>query len=511
MPISAQILIFRLPQKTVKWQKCVNLSKMFSLIFYRLKEITGEIDTLPFLSGKQIKEFAKKHENTVIFFEDRSKPLHFAKFALELYKDNVTFARASERDGKGYKCTEFPCIFAYKNGRKIIDSEPVPMGATNFTRWVKYIFENNIHTIEHPEVLRRILHSKQTSILAVGGQERPNYVSKDYHYYKVDASVFKYLNMDIKDGIYTFSALDRTLHEVKDAKHDYKSHVSDFLDKSYFEKDYFAGYVIKGENDSLCSVEFDIMNRLGAKFGEKMTFAPLFGRVAYDFLLSSRLHLFDFPIFLVFETKGVLTLRYTIINQTLIHQYDYVEKFVSDIINKKINYTFHSEAIEPTRKYLKPLNYEQFWPTLNLSVADTLVFFYNSKDDDCLRARIVLNKTASLMRENNLKFYMYNMSRNEIPENLDLPKKYLPQTLLFRKGHMDQLIYEGAENVMAVCEWLKENCVERLDIPAFSEKKINDEVAKEYEQLAEPPNLTMTMTSQSFGDYGDEDAQYDED
>ncbi|EAX91334.1 hypothetical protein TVAG_493020 [Trichomonas vaginalis G3] len=469
---------------------------IFPLVFYRLKEVTGEIDQLPYLSGKMIKEFAKSHENTVMLFSDRTRPLHFVKFALEFYKSNVTFARASERDGKGYKCTSFPCIFAFKNGRRIIDSEPVPSQAINFTRWVKYIFENNDHSIEHPEVLRRLLASKQTCVISIGNYPRPKFMNKDMHFYQVNPSVFKLLNMEVKEGLYSYTALARILHEIKDSNHDFNTYVQNFDEKEYFSKKYFGGFVLQTTDNPKCQLEFDIMNKLGKKYEKEISFAPIYGKVAFSFLENAKIHLFDTPMFVVFETDGIFSNRYTIINQTLMHDYNYIDQFVGDIVSGKKNYTVHSEILEPTKnKYLKPISYESFWPTLNMSIADTVVYFYSGQCEGCLKMRLVINRTASLLRENNIKFYTYNLSLNEMPSNLELGRT-IPQTYLFRHNKLQKpLLYDGLEIVGELIAFLKEQGTERLDVPSYSEKKIRKEIADEYSLLSEPVELHKRVVS----------------
>ena len=471
-----------------------------SLLSFRLTNLTGEIHNLTFLGGNLIKDYTKNHKNCVILFSDKETVLHFTKFAITYYK-NITFARSSERDGHGYGCERYPCPVPFFNGRKVKDAPPAPYSAINFTRWCKDTFDQNTHYIEHPEALRQVLEGNETVVFGIGIDTRPDWIPKKFNFYMTNPKVFEMLKIKVENGLYSYSSKSRILHELTTKNRaEIGAYVSNLLEEKAYNKRFWGGFAINPQDPEMNAIEYDIMNDLGKKYSNAINLAPLYDAWGWNLVKDGRIVFFDVPFFFVFESHKNMNRRWVITNKTLSHDKNYVDNFIRGIINGSIKHSvINEDEPEVSKKYMKPLTSKTFWKTLETNPSDSLVIFTSQECQNCLKPRLVVNKTASLLRENPIKIYHFNCSLNEIPEGLDIGPA-LPAIALFKKGHARSkpLLYTGMDITEDLITWLKQKAVDRIDVPPFDLKKVREEIASEFYSLAPPVDYVVTKTETKF-------------
>ena len=473
-----------------------------SLLSYRLTNLTGEIHNLTYLEGNHIKDYTKNHQHSIIFFTDKPNLLYFTKYAINIYK-NISFARSSARDGKGYGCNpdaQYPCVVPFLKGRKIKDATHAPISGINFTRWCKQVFDGHNHYIEHPEALRQVLETEETVVIGVGVEERPEWIPKKFHFFMTNSKVFENLKIKVENGIYSYSAKDRTMHEISESeKHDFGVYVSNLLQEKTYNKKFWGGFALNPQNATQNQLEFEIMNEIGKKYSNSINLAPLYDEWGWKLVREGRIIFFDVPFFFVFESRKNMSNRWIITNYTLSHDKDYVDNFVRGIINGSEKYTVVSEPPPtPTRRYMKTLTLNTFWETVDSNYTDVLVIFASKECENCLKPYLIVNKTASLLRENKIRVFSYNCSLNEIPVGLHIEQ--LPTIALFRKGKdpTQPLVYKGNELTEDLITWVKEQGTDRLDVPPFDIDKVRQDIANEYYELAPPVDFVVTKTETTF-------------
>lgn len=472
---------------------------MFSIISFRLHELTGEINNLTFLGGKQIKDFTKANENSVIFFTDAPNLLHFSKFAITFYK-NVSFARSSEREGKGFGCKDYPCIVPFHKGRKVKDAAQAPFDAANFTRWCKDSFDGKNHVIEHPEDLRKLLETKDTIVFGVGVSERPKWLDSKLHFYATTSKVFEILKIKVSDGLYSYSASSRIMKEIKDnEQHDFGRYVSYINQPEMFTKKYWGGFVLDPTNITDNEVEFKIMDELGKKYKDSIKLAPIHDGMGWDAIRGSNVMYFDIPFFVLFETNGDIKKRWLVIKREDSHNIEYLDGFINGIINGTQKYTVIDEQPQPTKKYMKTLTYSTFWPTIESNEGDSLVVFTSAQCESCLKPYLLINKTATLLRENTIRVYSYNCSINEVPDNYTA-EPTLPTIALFKHGkvHEKPAIFKGHEFTEDIIQWIQNEATSKIVAPPFDIHKVRKDIADEYYKYAPQEEFVATKVEKHF-------------
>ena len=453
------------------------------LITFRIHELIGELNYIPKINEtKEIEIFLKKNTNSLIFFDDSEDPCPFAKFSLNKLKKNINFALSTNEIGKSYGCLTFPCIKAFLNGKLIDTYENLPLSSIDFMLWSKNLFEGNFRTLYHPEEIRLLLEGKKTIIFGVDVKEIPKYIPNDIIFYSTSSELFKLLNFNVSKGIYQYNPSERYLRLLSNKnKYDENEYIMNYPNDNIQNKKYWGGFVIDTDNNKDNEKEFQLLTDLGKKYSKDINFINIYGEAGLKILKFAHIQYFDIPFFVLFESNKTLQRRWSIINYNDLHNFTYLDNFINDIIyNNKPPIRQSENIIENKNRKMLTTSHNNLNESLLSSEYDSVVLFTSKQCQICLRLFLLVNKTASLLRQNPIKIYHFNTSLNDIPEYINFLDS-LPSLYYFKRKDLDNPIkFRGIEEVDSIIDFIKSNSKIPIDVPYFDSKKVHDDIANEF-------------------------------
>lgn len=450
----------------------------------------GEINYLERVDN--VEKYIHKNEKAVICFDDFSNPCYYATYAASKMKKSISFGISAEKNA--IYCEKTPCLVPFYRGSVLNSSGIAPKASIEFARWCKTAFSGSTRKAEHPEDLRKVIEGNNQVIFAVDSLNRPKYIPESETMYLTSSKAFKMLGVDVKKGFYKFNPNDRYLRQINSQNpYDGEIYVKGILDKSLYSRKYWAGFVLDTDNERDNADEMRIMDLLSRDFHDNISFAPIIGKDGADIVRKSKTIFFDIPMFIVFDTESNFERRWVIIDHNQAHNVTFIKNYLNRILNgeepaKKIS---ENELDHKGRRMLS-INHDNFMDTIRNDNCDSVVLFTSKQCEVCLRLFLIVNKTANLLRQNDIKFYHLNASLNDIPVSIDS----LPSLLFWKNGKENEAPYKfnGIEEVENIVDFVKAYSTIPIDVPIFDKQKIHNEITDEFYIHSDQPKGSFHVT-----------------
>ena len=450
---------------------------MFSLFsflsLFRLKGEFGFAANMRQISSDEIENFIKQKGLNVIFYAEKGTNLEFADFVNEKYNSSINFARTLPENIQNKSiCDSFPCVVAYKMGQKIGDNAPLIPSA--YMNWVVDLLSPPILELKHPEEVRNLLNKHGSFVIGVDTPEKPKAMKESETYYVVPSRLLKYFFINVSAGIYVYRSADRML--VK-ANNNFKSYMrTPIIDPqltNISSKKYIAGYFLERDNSESNEEDMQRLTTLANKFKQDVHFLPIVGGISAIFGETIGIGYLSFPLF------ALLPSGENPVNQYLIQGEDsrnvtFVSEIIQSILDGKLDNYYPSERINESDKY--QITYNTLNETIqkNQEKYDTIIAYvspYMGKGEWFSK---LIPCVDELIKNENIKFYIYNLSTNMEPKNIVISGD--PAVYFYPKGSNESDFYRGNPNIKHFVDWVCEKSTFHPNMPHYSPKHYMNDV-----------------------------------
>lgn len=446
------------------------------VIGIRVKEPVGEINYISTLDKYTLNRFTRKNGTNIVIFDDKcSERCIFANFALHYFHKKINFAISTESEGRGLKCSSFPCVIPFRNGSMIKSVSNPHLSSTKFAFWCQQLLNPLFTEIKYPEQLRLLLETPGSYVIGINHKIRPNNLPDDIMFYYSPRLFFGKLGIVVTDGVYVYRYSDRYLEQVNENFSDYlQSPISNLNSIDVKQKKFVVGYVFNRTNSHVDELEMNIMINLSKIYGNEAFFAPLNN----EYIYGGNLQFFDLPIIAAFETDKPKDQRW-VLNNEKAHDYNYVNNWLKEVISGKKS-TFHLSENKPNQ--LHRLNYDNYQEIITSTHADALVLF--SKDTSISRKLVlIIQNVIKLINSSKLDYFIYNLTTNDVPPNISLTGT-LPILLLYPESRNDQpYLFGGEPNVKQVMQFVNELCTNKFIIPKYNYSDMTKLIEEELKSI----------------------------
>ena len=451
---------------------------MFSLFsflsIFRLKGEFGFAANMRQISADQIENFIKQKGLNIIFYAEKGSNLEFADFVNEKYNSTINFARTLPENLQNKSiCDSFPCVVCYKMGQKY--GENAPLIPSGYMDWVIDLLSPPILELKHPEEVRTLLNKHGSFVIGVDTQEKPKAMKESETFYVVPSRLLKYFFVNVSAGIYVYRSADRML--VKAPNNKYKSYmrtpIIDPLLANLSSKKYIAGYFLERNNPQSNEMDMQCLTSLAHKFKHDVHFLPIAGGLSAIFSETIGLGYLSFPLFAMLPSGENPTNHY-LIQGNEARNVTHVSEVIQSVLEGKIDHYYPSETINKSNKY--QITYNTLNSTLqwNRGWFDTVIAFvspYMGKGDWFSKLIPCVN---DLINNDNIKFYIYNLSTNMEPKDIVIPND--PVVYFYPKGTNESILYTGNPNIKHFIDWVCEKSTFNPAMPHYSPKHYMNDV-----------------------------------
>lgn len=451
---------------------------LFSVAYYRVRGPIGYWNTLKVLEARKINEFTSNRGINVLIYADDNDDLDFAESGIRDYEKRINFARTQTKFASSFSCKSFPCIEAYVDGTKVPDNAPlVPIG---FQDWLLKLTRPPIVEVIHPEQLRRILIAPGSVIFGVDIKERPESMRSFDTFYTCKSQFFESLGTKLQKGIYVYRSADHTIIKVEKNFQNYmKTPIVNPMEINISTRPYVAGYFISDSSQDDAEKEMDILRTLASTFKD-VYFFPFSSGLGAVFQEIGRIGYIAPPVFAVFNSTQEKGPRY-LVNGNKIHDVKYLKQFISDILEGKQPPTYISEAKDKSDKY--QLTYNELNGIIEKHDTD-IVITYTSPAMSRGEFFDKFAKVAdSLIKASSIKFYVYNLSANEIPDFHNFFDD--PIIEFYPKGSNKPVYFTKTPDIQTFVNWVIETSTEKPKYDAFNAHEVTQKYLPPIDAIGE--------------------------
>ncbi|KAH0791162.1 Thioredoxin family protein [Histomonas meleagridis] len=442
------------------------------LLFLRLKQPVGEIPGLQNLSGQELVDFITSHPKTVVLFTEKPEDVNVLSQGITMYKDQISFVLSPPEPSQ---CNQFPCVVPFMNGKRMRIGDSI-ISPLFFINWLKSVANPHNVTINSIEQLRFILYNEFPSSFSVDGAEIPTNFPEDAIVYSVNSSLFSLLNLNVTKGFYYYKAPERQLLEYNTYigyEQTFSSIISIF-DIGLTTKPLIGGYIMDGHNSTLCEKHYNILSRLGNKYGPYIDFFGSHGKLSNSIIKLTKLRSPQKPFFFILNSTNLKTNRYFVFDPEQYNDEKYLDAFIARIQKGQEKPYVYSEEIPSKEETAK-------------TVGGTLVEKFNQKGDDILLAITAswcnyskeFKRTAEVLsrylKKSNVRVYYIDEDKNDVL--VDYPDTQGYPTIYFFKANEKNgmpVMYEGERDYESILTFIRSNAMKPSKVPKYNEKKIKD-------------------------------------
>ena len=453
---------------------------MFSslfLILLRIKSPIGEVPNIPVMTSKYLQEALKLSQRSVVFFLENKSKIEFAEYGVKKFRDRIDFFKAPSTDAAGYDCPIFPCVVPFQRG-KVIETNIAPLQPASFAKWLENVLTPGYVNVSSHEQLSNYLENHQPMIFAVDAKGRPSNVPKGSAVYVVTSELFREFGVDVKKGVYIYRPADRELLSFKGnvEKQLGEASIIDLNSINVSLTKYISGYAVNINDDNASQVEIEILNKLAPKYKDATQMTLLYGKFGETYLKDSELDGIPRPFFFTFISEDIGGGRWIINKPDKVHDIQYIEQFLNNIIAEKEEFTFISEDVPENKEPLKKAVGTTYEEIVSQKDKDIIVAFISSKDKKTLQIIPLLNETAKLLENTHVSIYTIDGSLNDFPESIPPLSEY-PEIYYFRADDKQNPIkFKGFKLFERFLTYIKENTSKELDIPSYNKEEIETNI-----------------------------------
>lgn len=445
---------------------------MFSLLSVRVLK-HGAINFIPFVTGENLTSFVSKGKS-VVFFTTGLDNLKFVNYGITKYRHKVNFAWSTVGDARVLGLNG-PAIAKFEDGQ--LDENAFKGRALgSFLRWLDMFTKGDSYEIKTHEELRQSLNKVANTFFAVDMEKIPEKFQNE-SIIRVKADLFKQFNLSVSKGMYLMRGCDRQLVNVdyaniEEAK---KCTIDNLLTIELDEKPFIAGYFADNEDDSFNEDMLGIMKHLKAEYDEKVYFTSFIPKShSKIFISKGKLSTAKLPIFVMFNTSDISERRWILdgYKEELLN-YTYVSNFVRRVINgeEELGLISKPKFDLDNGGSLKELSASQFKKSVFETEDPVLVAFTAPWCYHCKKVKPVLNATAMILGNTNIKFYFFDCDGNDMPKRVPEVDGY-PTIYLWPGNHTKPKQFEGTRNIPSFIEFLKNNAKTEFTVPEYNETEI---------------------------------------
>ena len=390
---------------------------IISLLLNRINVPIGESNTLSFLTTEEeLDNFLLIKNYSFIIFSDFRYVLDSLNFGIYKYKNLISFSYATFNLSNKYGCLKSPCFVPFK-GNNEIKTDPVIPQTSTFAFWLKRLISSNIIEISNVEEIRFIISQNSYSIFLIDLEEIPKFLPKDYKIYLVKKNLFKQYGINLDSGCYIYRPIDRQILLFNQTfENTIKTNLILPISTLYEQKQYFCGFFVDETNLNETNDGINLINFLSNKFINNFSFSILGSKEHENFIHLGGLRIAEKPFLVIFESKNINNKRWILQKQDW-NNYDYFINFFNNISNKIQPYSLISlplpnYELNETFKELVSINFDENVMNKNY---DVLVVLTASWCHHCHQFKPILKKASELLKNENIKFYWIDGTKNEMP------------------------------------------------------------------------------------------------
>ncbi|KAH0793326.1 Thioredoxin family protein [Histomonas meleagridis] len=453
------------------------------LLAIRFPNPIGEATYLDEIDDSKIEEFIQSHNRSVIIFQKDNYVLDYMDYGIYRYRDQINIALASYEKSNLANCVFSPCIAAFSQGKHISNFAEYPT-PTEFAGWLREIMNPKINNLEYPEQLRRFLSLKGAHIIGVDTEEVPQNIPEDETFYNTSSSLFKFFDMKVDKGVYVYRFSDRQLIPYNGNFDDLKdSHLVNLNLFKSMEKPFFGGFITNDDNTTRAEEEISILDKLAVEFIDKANFVIADDYEGRSIIKKASLENAQAPYFFLLNSTDLGPNRWLIQNIQKQSNYTFIESFVRDAIDGKINFSKVSAQFpdEPPEVVFRQLTAVTFEEAVNQNDTDVLVVITAPWCGHCKHFKPVLNATAQMVvnKTDKIKFYWIDGTLNELPESFPNFDGY-PTMFMWpagKKRKEDVISFDEDRTIESIIKFLNESATTNI-----SEYDFDFEAGKELQK-----------------------------
>lgn len=411
------------------------ISILFLISYFRVPKEVGKIYYLPKCDDDNINNFLKSSSINIVIFANNLSQFEFTNLGIYKYDKIFNFSVSTQETAKKLNIDKFPSIAQFHKDQFHSYFRGYH-NSISFIRWCKEIRENEskIQVINEFEELRLLFESRSTFLLGVNNMEPPKDYKNDIKFVTVRSNLFSFFNLSVSSGYYIYRGLDRQLIEVT---RNYRSYAHSLLvdvEKDNIQKrPYFCGYFMDILNSYTSTLEISILQKLANK-RKDMFFGPLFGTASSFMATFGQLDFIKYPYLVVWNTSDVSNHRWTLFDNTTMHDISKIESFLDEIVSGNKPFNAITEEIDSKDK--DQIVNSNFFDKLKSQDRHTIVLFTTSKKGKEYPFYRIFLASKSILPD--ISFLTFDLTQNDIPEGIPQPKVQ-PAFLLFKKGSTDPI------------------------------------------------------------------------
>lgn len=441
-------------------------------------------------SAIEITQKLEQSPKSIVFVTDNENSLDFSYSAINEYKNQINFYLTSPNEVPSSFYTTDPSIIVFKY-TKPWNIEPPPLDSTSFSYWVQRVIDPTHYTIALPQQLEKILKGTNSVLFEIdgGSKKDPKMTENEITIFKSKSSLFKKFQSHIQPGLYAYRPQDKRMIPYNGS---FALQVSSPLTHfSLIDKNsnkYTIAFIID-EWGEKCSEQYDMLEKLSNTYGNERYYYTLINTPnASKLFRGIGIYSFDRPIFIVSNISSDPPLRW-IYNKTAEGEVtlESLKKFVSEIESNQKVPTIISEPIPNYSKENPPA----VQPIVNLNFADlvyddsceTVVMFVANDNIQSKLLAIVFKAVANILDNKYTKFYTFNVTKNDIPEDVPDVSTY-PMCIMWPAGKKDQpKVFSGEVTFKNVFDFIKECASHKIAIPKFDPKQVVQSITEKINKL----------------------------
>lgn len=458
---------------------------LFSLLL-RFPNPTGESAYLEFLQISQLPAFLKKNKRSVVIFEEAQYMLDFMNYGIMINEGKIGFVTCNISGAEKYGCKTSPCFMPFEYEKPIQMEAPV-FSPVHFAEWLEHVKEPRQYKVKRIEELRIIFERHEPIVIGVDLTERPENITDGIPFYLADAKLFEEFQIyNLTKGLYIYRYADRQfIPMTSDYETMSKTPITDLSTNpdAIVSKPFFGGFVLHDKSTvDEYQLEIDILTNLANKYTDKINLIAQPKSLLKDLIDKLSLKKAKPPYFFVFNSTNISSeYRYVVVEKEQQHDIKYLEKFLEDIFEGKLNSTTISQRVpnEPPDLTFRCVVTSNFKDKILNESEDALVVVTAPWCHHCKDFKPVLNVTSQLLRNiTTIKFYWMDGTKNEYPPELPNFRGF-PTLFLYPAGRKNETdAYDGERDVPGLISYLTANATTKFEPPTYNETEILTEIER---------------------------------